>query len=254
MLIDTHVHLNNDALYAEVEHYIGKAISQGVERFLVIGYDPQMNERAIELAEKYDQVYASVGIHPTYVKHLKDAEYELIVKQLEHPKVKAVGECGLDYHWDKENSSDQRAVFAKQIELSQALGKPISIHMRDATQDTYETLKPYAPIEGVMHCYSGSLEMAYKFLELGLHVSFGGPVTFKNAKTPKEVAKIIPDDKLLVETDAPFLAPHPYRGKQNDSAYLPLIAQAVADLRGISYEQVSELTSRNAKKLFHLEW
>ncbi len=253
MLIDTHVHLNNDALYEDVEKYLKAAREEGVQRFLVIGYDPVMNARAIELAENHDDVYASVGVHPTYAKHYSDEMFDKVKDQATHSKVKAIGECGMDYHWEKDNPDEQRVVFAKQIELAKQLDKPVVVHMRDATEDTYETLKAYAPIKGVMHCYSGSLEMAYKFLDLGLHVSLGGPVTFKNAKVPKEVAKIIPDDKLLVETDAPFLAPHPYRGKQNDSSYLPLIAEAVSELRGMNYKKLSELTTKNAKILFNME-
>ncbi len=253
MLIDTHVHLNNDALYEDAEHYIKKANDQGVERLIVIGYDPVMNQRAIDLAEKYANVYASVGMHPTYVKNHKESDIKAFTEQLSHPKVRAIGECGLDYHWDKDNADEQIAIFKKQIELSKKLDMPLSIHMRDATEDTYETLRPYAPLKGVMHCYSGSAQMAEKFMELGLYVSLGGPVTFKNAKKPKEVAKIVPLDKLLVETDAPFLAPHPYRGKQNDSSYLPLIAQAIADLKETDFETIALKTTNNAKTLFNLE-
>ncbi len=253
MLIDTHVHLNNDALYENVEHYIKKATDEGVKTFIVIGYNPMMNERAIKIAETYENVYASVGMHPTYVKDMQKGDVELFTKQLSHPKVKAVGECGLDYHWDKENPEAQKEMFAKQIELSKALDMPISIHMRDATEDTYNVLKAFAPVKGIMHCYSGSKEYAERFLDLGLHISLGGPVTFKNAKKPKEVAKIVPLDKLLIETDAPFLAPHPYRGKQNDSSYLPLIAQSIAELKNTDYETIAKHTTQNAKKLFGLE-
>lgn len=253
MLIDTHVHLNNEALYEDVENYIKKAQNENVTRFIVIGYNPEMNEKAIALAEKYDFVYASVGMHPTYVKDHKSSDIELFVKQLDHKKVVAVGECGLDYHWDKDNKTDQKRIFERQIELSKALDLPLSIHMRDATEDTYEVLKRYAPLKGIMHCYSGSKEFASKFLELGLHISLGGPVTFKNAKVPKDVAKLVPLDKLLIETDAPFLAPHPYRGKQNDSSYLPLIAQAIAALKEVSFETIATHTTKNAKTLFNLE-
>ncbi len=253
MYIDTHVHLNNDALYNELDHYVKKAYDNGVKKMIVIGYDPLMNQRAIEIASKYDFVYASVGIHPTRVKNMQSDEFAQLKSLIEHPKVVGIGECGMDLYWDKSNQEAQIEIFKKQIELAQAVDMPLSIHMREATQITYETLKPYAPIKGIMHCYSGSEEMAHKFIQLGLHVSLGGPVTFKNAKTPKAVAKIVPKDKLLIETDAPFLAPHPYRGKQNDSSYLPLIANAIAQERREKAEDIAALTTQNAIKLFKLE-
>ncbi len=253
MYIDTHVHLNNDALYQELDYYIEKAQKENVQNMIVIGYDPLMNQRAIEIAEKYEFIYASVGIHPTRVKDMQSDEFEQLKAWVKHPKVVAVGECGMDLYWDKSNEEAQIDIFKKQIKLAQALDMPLSIHMREATQVTYDTLKLFAPVKGIMHCYSGSKEMAKKFIELGLHISLGGPVTFKNAKTPKAVAKIVPKDKLLIETDAPFLAPHPFRGKQNDSSYLPLIAKSIAKERDVSIEDIADITSKNAQKLFKLE-
>ncbi len=253
MLIDTHVHLNNDALYPEVETYLKKAREKGVERFVVIGYNKTMNERAIALAEKYPEIYAAVGVHPTSAKETSNEQIKSLAELINHPKVVAVGECGMDLYWDKDFKERQVEVFKMQIELAQTFDLPLSIHMRDATEITYETLKPYAPVKGIMHCYSGSAEMADKFLELGLHISLGGPVTFKNAVVPKEVAKRVPLDRILVETDAPFLAPHPYRGKQNDSSYLPLIANAIAELKNIDNETIHKHTTDNAIRLFKLE-
>jgi len=252
MYIDTHVHLNNDDLYKNVDHYIQKAHAENVQKMLVIGFDDLTNKRAIELAERYAFIYASVGFHPTDAKNIEAKDFEHLETLLKHEKVHAIGECGLDFYWDKDNETKQIDVFEKQIELSKRYDLPLVIHMRDAQEKTFEVLKKHAPLKGVMHCYSGSKEMAERFLGLGLHISLGGPVTFKNAKVPKEVAKIVPENKLLIETDAPFLAPHPYRGKQNDSSYLPFIAKMIAELREAPLEHIAKLTTDNAVKLFNL--
>ncbi len=253
MFIDTHVHLNNPKLYQKLDHYITKAFDQNVQALIVIGYDHETNQKALEIADKHDHIYASIGYHPTIAKDLTAADFELLERLLTHPKVVAIGECGLDFYWDKDHENEQIHVFKKHIELAQKRALPIVVHMRDATEKTYLTLKESAPLKGIMHCYSGSKEMADKFIALGLHISLGGPVTFKNAKTPKDVAKIVPLDKLLIETDAPYLAPHPYRGKQNDSSLLPLIAQAIAEIKQVSLETIANHTTANAIKLFNLK-
>ncbi|TVP95089.1 MAG: TatD family deoxyribonuclease [Acholeplasmatales bacterium] len=250
MLIDTHVHLNNPALLETLPAVLEKAERAGVKTMVVVGYDPASNLKALELAKTHTPLYAAVGFHPTEATKVKEADYATLAAWLECEKVVALGEIGLDFYWDKTHHDTQVAVFKRQIEMAQARRLPIAVHMRDATEKTYETLKPYAPLVGVMHCYSGSAEMAEKFVGLGMHISLGGPVTFKNARVPKAVARIVPLERLLIETDAPYLAPHPYRGKQNHPGYLPLIAQAIADERGITYEAVAEATTRNARKLF----
>lgn len=252
MYIDTHVHLNSDALFKDAEHYIKKALDKKVNMFVVIGFDHETNKRALSLAHHYDFVYASVGYHPTEAKAVTEDDFTLLETYLKDEKVVAIGECGLDFYWDKEFVDKQVDVLVKHIELSKKYNKPLSIHMRDASEKLYETLKNHAPLKGIMHCYSGSAEMAHKFLDLGLHISLGGPVTFKNAKTPKEVAKMVPIERLLIETDAPYLAPHPYRGKQNDSSYLPLIAESIAHLREESTEYIAEQTTKNARRLFNI--
>ena len=166
----------------------------------------------------------------------------------------AIGECGLDYYWTKDNMEYQKALFKGQIELSIKYNLPIIIHMRDASSDTYELLKEYkGKIKGVMHCYSGSLEMANEFIKLGLHISLGGPVTFKNAKEPKAVAGNIPLDKLLIETDCPYLAPTPYRGKRNESSYVKNVLIEIAGLRNIEVEELEKITEENSIRLFGLE-
>jgi TatD DNase family protein len=252
LYIDTHVHLNSDVLYENLDMYIKKAIDANVSNLVVIGFDHLTNQRAIEIAEKYPFVFASVGFHPTEAKNITQKDYDVLDKLLTHEKVVAIGECGLDFYWDKDHKKEQIEVFEAQILRSKKLNKPLSIHMRDASEKIYEVMEKHAPLKGVMHCFSGSKEMAQKFLDIGLHISLGGPVTFKNAKTPKEVASIVPLNRLLIETDAPYLAPHPYRGKQNDSSYLPLIAEAIAKIKDISLEEVATHTTNNAKELFNL--
>ncbi len=253
MLIDTHVHLNNPKLYDNVDYYIKKAQSKDVKIMIVIGYDHETNQRAITLAEKYDSIYAAVGYHPTEAKNITENDFKVLENLLQHPKVVGVGECGLDFYWDKEHEKTQIEVLEKHIQLSKTYQKPLIIHMRDATEKTYQTLKKHAPLEGIMHCYSGSAEMAPKFIALGLHISLGGPVTFKNAKVPKAVAKIVPLERLLIETDAPYLAPHPFRGKQNDSSLIPYIVESIASQKAVSFETVAQHTTKNALSLFKLK-
>lgn len=253
MYIDTHVHLNAEELYKDLDHYIEKARNMNVKQMIVIGFDKKTNKRAIEIAEAYPFIYASVGFHPTIATEITKEDYEQLDTYLSHDKVVAIGECGLDFYWDKDHQKEQLDTFEKQIKRAKKHDLPLVIHMRDASEATYKMLKKHAPLRGVMHCYSGSVEMVNMFLELGLHISLGGPVTFKNAKTPKEVARMVPLDKLLIETDAPYLTPHPYRGKQNDSSYLPLIAKAIASLKNIDVEQLAQTTSNNAINLFDIK-
>ncbi len=253
MIVDTHVHLNNDVLYEDLTHYLEKARGQNVEKMIVVGFTPQTNDIAAKIAEEHAGVFATAGLHPSHAPDFREEDFERLQEQLKHPFVRALGECGLDFYRGKDDKNEQLKLFERQVKLAKETDLPIVVHMRDASEATYEILAKYAPIKGVMHCYSGSAEMAEKFLALGLHISLGGPVTFKNAKAPKEVARKVPLDRLLVETDAPFLAPHPYRGKQNDSSYLPLIVEAIASLRGMSYEELAQATSENASKLFRLK-
>lgn len=253
MLIDTHVHLNNPALEEDLDHYVNKALEADVKKMMVIGFTPDTNKKAIRIAEAYPFIFASAGLHPTIAKDVSEEALDRLEALLRHPQVHAVGECGMDLYWDDTFKDRQVEVFEHQIRLAKAYDLPIIVHMRDADALTYEIMKEHAPIKGVMHSFSGSAEMAEKFLGLGLHISLGGPVTFTNAKKPKEVAKVVPIDKLLLETDAPFLSPHPYRGKQNDSSNIPLIAQKIADLKALSFEEVSKRTTENATRLFKLE-
>ncbi len=253
MLIDTHVHLNADEFEGKEAEIIKRAQEAGVKKLIVIGFDHKTNEKAIELAEQYDFIYATVGFHPTIAKDIKDNDFVILDELLDHDKVVGIGECGLDFYWDKDHIDDQVEVFKEQIKRSLELELPLIIHMRDASEATYNVLSEFENLRGIMHCYSGSAEMVDQFLELGLHISLGGPVTFKNAKTPKEVAKVVPLDRLLVETDSPYLSPHPFRGKRNEPARVKLVAEEIAKLRDMSFEEVAKATTENAISLFKLE-
>lgn len=231
-----------------------RAKENGIEWMTVVGCDRLSIKKALELAEEYEFIYASVGWHPVDAIDMTDEDLAWIEELAAHPKVVAIGEMGLDYHWDKSPHGIQKDVFRKQIQLAKRVNLPIVIHNRDATQDVIDILKTEGADEvgGIMHCYGGSVEVAKQCIDMNFMISLGGPVTFKNAKKPKEVAVEIPLEHLLIETDAPFLAPHPYRGKRNEPGYVKLVAEQIADLKGITYEEVGKQTTQNAKKLFKL--
>jgi TatD DNase family protein len=208
----------------------------------------------MELIEQYEFLYASIGWHPVDAIDMKDEDLAWIEELSNHPKVVAIGEMGLDYHWDKSPKDVQKEVFRKQIHLAKKVKLPIIIHNRDATQDIVDILREEGAEEvgGIMHCFSGSPEIAQECVDMNFYISLGGPVTFKNAKKPKEVAKEIPLEKLLIETDCPYLAPHPNRGKRNEPAYVKLVAEQIAELKEVSLEEVENITTENAKKLFNI--
>ncbi|MFD2671555.1 TatD family hydrolase [Marinicrinis sediminis] len=255
MLIDTHTHLDADAFVEDQEQVIQRALDQGVERMINVGFDRKTITSTLELAEKYDFIYAVIGWHPVDAVDMTEEDLKWI-EQLAttHPKVVGIGETGLDYHWDKSPRAIQQDVFRKQIDLAKRIGKPIIIHNRDAHQDVVDILREEnaSEVGGIMHCYSGSWEIAKQCLDMNFYISFGGPVTFKNAKQPKEVLKKVPLDRLLVETDSPYLTPHPYRGKRNESGYVKLVAEAAAELTGKTFDEIIRITGNNAKKVFDI--
>ncbi|KIL52443.1 TatD family hydrolase [Jeotgalibacillus campisalis] len=254
MLFDTHMHLNADQFEEDIDEVISRAQENDVELMTVVGFDTPTIHKAMELAEKHDFIYAAVGWHPVDAIDLTEKELSWIEELAKHPKVVAIGEMGLDYHWDKSPKEVQKEVFRKQIRLALRVNLPIVIHNREATQDVVDILREEnaSEVGGIMHCYSGSLEIAQQCVEMNFMISLGGPVTFKNAKKPKEVAEGIDLKHLLIETDAPFLAPHPYRGKRNEPAYVKLVAEKIAEIKGLSYEEVGKQTTQNAKKLFKI--
>jgi len=237
----------------DLKEVIERALVAGVTRMAVIGFDAASNARAIELAEQYEFIYAVVGIHPSDARSATENSWIVLREQLKHPKVVALGECGFDYYHDTSFNDIQREVFKKQLEIAKELKMPIVVHMRDSVQDTYEMLRDAGKgLSGVLHCYSGDVEMMHKFLDLGFYIGLDGPVTFKNAHGVHEIAKAVPIDRLVIETDAPYLTPAPYRGKRNEPAYVSYIAEKIAELRGMTYEEVCKVTTENGLKMYHI--
>lgn len=254
MLIDTHVHLNAEQYEEDVVEVIESARRAGVNRMVVVGFDTTTIERAIELAETYSFIYAVIGWHPVDAIDCTQKELDWIESLASHPKVVGIGEMGLDYYWDKSPREVQQQLFRKQIQLAKRVNLPIVIHNREATADVVRILKEEeaATVGGIMHCFTGSVGVARECIAMNFLISLGGPVTFRNAKQPKKVAEEIELEHLLVETDAPYLTPHPYRGKRNEPKHVVLVAEEIAKLKGISYEEVAKQTTRNAEKIFAL--
>ena len=254
-IIDTHCHLNDETLFKELNNVISRALNAGVEKMVVVGWDKSSSELAIRIAEQYDFIYAVIGFHPENVFDIDEKVLYETLNLYKHPKVVGIGEIGLDYHWTKEPDKRelQKEYFIKQIEFANKVGLPISIHSRDAFNDTLEILKQHKPKHGgVMHCYSGSVENLNDIFNLNLYIGIGGPVTFTNAKTPKEVVAEAPIDRIVVETDCPYLSPHPLRGTVNEPANISLIVDAIADARGMSKKHLLDVLYQNSCKLFNL--
>ncbi|WP_249872224.1 TatD family hydrolase [Oceanobacillus saliphilus] len=255
MLFDTHVHLNARQFEEDREETIQRAFDAGVHYMVVVGFDRETIPLAVAIAEQYDTIYAAVGWHPVDAIDMTEKDLEWIEELSAHPKVVAIGEMGLDYHWDKSPKDIQKEVFRKQIRLAKKVNMPIIIHNREATEDIIEILQDEnaAEVGGIMHCYNDSVDYVEACLNMNFYISLGGPVTFKNAQQPKEVAKQVPLDKLLIETDAPYLAPHPNRGKRNEPAYVKLVAEQIAKLREMDVKELSEITTRNGLSLFGIK-
>jgi TatD DNase family protein len=255
MFIDTHVHLNADQFEEDIEAVIQRALDAKLEKMVVVGFDRKTITKAMELAEQYPFVYAVVGWHPVDAIDCTEEDLEWIESLAAHPKVVGIGETGLDYYWDKSPKDVQQELFRKQVRLAQKVKLPVIIHNRDATADVVRILKEEeAEITGgIMHCFGGSVETAKECIQMNFMISLGGPVTFKNARTPKEVATEIPLDHLLIETDAPYLAPHPNRGKRNEPAWVVLVAEEIARLKELPVEEVALQTTANALKIFKIE-
>lgn len=252
VLFDTHTHLDSHKFNEDRDAVIARAREAGVGLMVNIGFDRETIPTTIELAEKYDFIYAAVGWHPVESIHMTPSDLTWIEELCSHPKVVAIGEIGLDYYWDTSPKEVQHRVFREQIRLARKVRKPIVIHNREAHEDIVRILKEEdaRDVGGVMHCFSGSWEIAKQCLDMNFYISFGGPVTYKNARVPKEVLANVPMDRLMIETDSPYLTPHPYRGKRNESAYVAFVAEAAAEIKGISVSEMARVTTENGKICF----
>ena len=248
-IIDTHAHVTYKDLADRIDEIVANALKHDVTKILCVCCTKEEALKAIEIANQYDIFDCAFGYHPEDVDRLEDSDLSELRKILNDPHMIALGEIGLDYHYTKENKEAQKDLFIRQIQLANELDLPILIHMRDATLDTLEILKKY-PCTGIMHCFSGSPEFALECVKKGFYIAFGGVVTFKNAIKPKETAKVVPLEKIVLETDAPYLTPHPFRGKLNAPYYIPLVAEEIASLKGITQEEVARVTTSNANQLF----
>ena len=249
-MIDTHSHIN---MIEEIslEEVLKNAKDNGVEKIILPSAYPKDIDDVLEITEKYENVYGLLGVHPTEVKDWTDDLINKIKEYAKSPKIVGIGEIGLDYYWDKSFNDLQKEVFIKQIKLANELNLPISIHDREAHKDTFDILKEHNNgSKIVMHCFSGSVEFARECIKEGWYLALGGVVTFKNAVKMKEVAVEIPLDRLLLETDAPYLTPVPYRGKENQPAYTKFVAEEIAKLREITFEEVNKATTENTLRVF----
>ncbi|WP_220740836.1 TatD family hydrolase [Leuconostoc miyukkimchii] len=247
---DTHTHLNDDKLFHDVPAYIGRAHEFRVMEMNIVGYDAQGNERALEIAQAYDNIYAVLGFQPEDTAEFDAAAAEKLEEQLQQQQVVGVGETGLDYYWDTVPRDVQVSAFKKHLALAKKYDLPVIIHNRDAFDDVYAILKESGVTKGVMHSFSGTPEQAMAFVELGMHISFSGVVTFKKAEDVRDAAKAVPLDRILVETDAPYLTPTPFRGRDNEPALVKYIVDSLAETLSLSATEVADATRKNAHRLF----
>lgn len=254
MIFDTHAHYDDEAFDEDREALLKSLPENGISHVVNIGASIETTKNTIELTDKYKYIYGAAGVHPSETAELNEENFAWLREILKLPKIVAVGEIGLDYYWDTPDRDTQRIWFKRQMELAKEVGKPMVIHSRDAAQETFDmTLAAGGKdLGGVVHCYSGSLEMAKEYTKMGFYIGIGGVLTFNNAKKLKEVVEHIPIENLVLETDCPYLAPAPNRGKRNSSLNLPYVVEAIAQIKRIEYDEVLEKTNQNAKALYRL--
>ena len=250
-LFDTHAHLDDSRFDGDRDAVIQNLAGCGVTNVVNVGFDVKSSKSSIRLAEKYDFIYAAVGYHPHDTRLMTDADLAEIERLAGHKKVLAIGEIGLDYHYDNSDHNTQKYWFKKQLKLAERLKMPVIIHNRDSHEDMMSLLKQ-TTARGILHCYSGSAEMAKEILKMGFYISFAGPVTYPNARNAVETAKIVPLDRILIETDCPYLAPQSHRGKRNDSSLVGEACTKLAGIKGISPQEMAEITHNNAKAVFRI--
>jgi len=252
LFFDTHVHINAEQFNEDVHEVVLRAREAGVQQMVIVGFDRPTIDRALQLAESDPDLYACIGFHPVESIHVTDEDLLWLEEKLVHPKVVALGETGLDYYWDTSPKDVQSEIFRQHIRLAKKKQLPIVIHNREATEDVIRILQEENAKEvgGILHCFTGSVETAHMAIEMNFYISLGGPVTYKNAVKPKEVAEKIPLEHLLIETDCPYLPPHPHRGKRNEPAYVVLVAEEIARIKNITVEEVAHQTHINATRLF----
>lgn len=251
MIIETHIHLNHNQYNEDTEQVVERAAMAGVSHLIDIGCEPHSLDLTLALSEKYNNIKSAIGLHPVDVMQCTDDLLAKIEKLASTSKnVIAIGEIGLDYHWYPEQKEQQQALFHKQMQIASKLNLPVIIHSRDAYQDCYEILKQYPTVTGVIHSFSDNYKMASKFIDLGYYIGIGGPVTFKNGHNQKDVVRNIDINRLLVETDGPYLTPTPHRGKRNEPAYLKYIIEEIANIRNEKMEIVANSIYENSCNLF----
>ena len=252
MVFDSHAHLDHRRFDPDREEIFLSLQESGVGYVMNIGCDLTSSMKSVRLAEQYPFVYAAVGSHPDDAANFTEATLTMYRQLAQNPRVKAIGEIGLDYYYDDNPPSVQKACFEKQMALAAELDLPVIVHDRDAHGDVLDIVRRYPTVRGVFHCYSGSAEMAREVVKLGWYLGFTGVVTFKNARRAVEAVQAVPMDRLLAETDCPYMAPEPHRGKRNDSRLVPLVVETMARLRGVSFEEMTRITTENAKRLFRI--
>lgn len=252
-IFDSHTHLNNTPFAGNEAYYVKHAAELDVKRMAIVGSDAELNAGAIRLAKQFDNLYAIVGWHPEFAKDYNQTIEDQLITQLQNKKTVALGEIGLDYHWNTSPHDQQQNVFRRQLDIAEQLHLPVAIHTRDALADTYQILRDAKlTYGGIIHSFNGSKEWAQKFLDLGMYLSFSGVVSFKNAPLVHEAAQMVPLDRMLVETDAPYLTPVPYRGHQNEPGYTHYVVAAIAKLRNVDMETIAQHTWHNANQIYGL--